>query len=179
MHAEQERSEVANMSEQSRSKRSPTKFQLHRPSTDHRRCQVVGERQILELISLAAPLSDILNKLCMMIDIRIGDVVSIVSLPDAAENHFCSMRDSALQMGLEIFSCSVILSPDRVFLGMLEIFGCNLRRPTILENNLIDRVTYLAALALQSPDPEDRLDRTAMKPKGWLLGPQEKPPFIN
>src|ERR1700679_325625 len=167
------------MSEQSRSKRSPAKFQLHRPSTDHRRCQVVGERQILELISLAAPLPDILNKLCMMIDIRIGDVVSIVSLPDAAENHFCSMTDSALQLGLESFSSSAILSPDRVFLGMLEIFGCDLRRPTIPENNLINRVPYLAALALQRPDPEDRVDRPAMKPKGRLIGPLEKPKFMN
>jgi hypothetical protein len=167
------------MSEQSRSKRSPIEFRLHRPSTDHRRCQVAGERQILELISLAAPLPDILNKLCMMIDMRIGDVVSIVSLPDASENRFCSMTPSALQVGLEIFSSSPILSPDRIFLGMLEIFGCDLRRPTRLENDLIDRVTYLAALALQSPDPEDRLDRAAMKPKGRLLGPSEKPPFIN
>jgi hypothetical protein len=167
------------MSEQSRFKRSPTEYQLYRPSTDRRRCQVVGESQILELIALAAPLPDILNKLCMMIDIRIGDVVSIVSLPEAAENHFCSMTDSALQVGLEIFSSSAILSPDRVFLGMLEIFGCELRRPTIVENNLIDRVTYLVALALQSQDLEARLNRPAMKPKGRVLGPPEKPPFVN
>jgi hypothetical protein len=166
------------MSEQSRSKQSATEFRLHRPSTDRRRCPLVGESQILELISLAAPLPDILNKLCMMIDIGIGDVVSIVSLPDSAENHFSSVADSALQVGLEMFSSSAILSPDRVFLGMLEIFGCDLRRPTKVENNLIDRVRYLAALALQSQDPMRRLARPAMKPKGWL-SPLEKPPFIN
>jgi hypothetical protein len=167
------------MSEQSRSKRSATEFRLRRPSTDRRRCPLVGESQILELISLAAPLPDILNKLCMMIDIGIGDVVSIVSLPDSAENHFSSVADSALQVGLEMFSSSAILSPDRVFLGMLEIFGCDLRRPTIPENNLINRVTYLAALALRRPDPEDRVDRPAMKPKGRLIGPLEKPKFMN
>lgn len=167
------------MTEQSRTKRPHLDFQPHRQSTDNRRCQFVGERQILELISLGAPLPGILNKLCMMIDVRIGNVVSIVSLPEQAQNHFCSMTHSALQVGLEIFSSSAILSPDRIFLGMLEIFGCDLRRPTRLENDLIDRVTYLAALALQSPDPEDRLDRAAMKPKGRLLGPSEKPPFIN
>jgi hypothetical protein len=166
------------MSDESRSKRSPTEFRLYRPSTDRRRCPLVGENQVLELISLAVPLPDILNKLCMMIDIRIGNVVSIVSLPDAAENHFSSMTDSALQVGLELFSSSAILSPDRVFLGMLEIFGCDLRRPTTVENKLIDRVRYLAALALQSQDPLDRFARPAMKPKGWL-GPLEKPPFIN
>jgi hypothetical protein len=167
------------MAEQSRSKRSHGDFRFRLRCTDHRRCQFVGERQILELIYLAAPLPGILNKLCMMIDVRIGDVVSTVSLPDEAENHFCSMTDSTLQLGLESFSSSAILSPDRVFLGMLEIFGCDLRRPTIPENNLINRVPYLAALALQRPDPEDRVDRPAMKPKGRLIGPLEKPKFIN
>jgi hypothetical protein len=167
------------MTERSHSKRSPAEFQLRRQCTDNRRCRVVGERQILELISFGAPLPGILNKLCMMIDVRIGDVVSIVSLPDEAESHFCSWTHSALQLGLEIFSSSAILSPDRLFLGMLEIFGCDLRRPTLLEYHLIDRVTYLAALALQRPDPEDRLERLAVKPKGRLAGPLEKPPFIN
>jgi hypothetical protein len=167
------------MNEQLRSKRPPAEFHLHRQFGDNRRYQVVGERQVFGLISLGAPLPDILNKLCTIIDVRIGDVVSTVSLPYEAENHFCSMTDRALQLGLKIFSSSAILSPDRVFLGVLEIFGCDLRRPTVPENNLIDRVTYLAALALQRPDPEDRVDRPAMKPKGRLIGPLEKPTFIN
>jgi hypothetical protein len=167
------------MTEQSRTKRPHLDFQLHRQSTDNRRCQLVGERQILELISLGAPLPGILNKLCMMIDVRIGNVVSIVSLPDQAENHFCSMTHSALQVGLEIFSSSAILSPGMIFLGMLEIFGCDQRRPTMLEYHLIDRVTYLAALALQRPEPGERADAPAIKPKSRVLGSSEKPPFIN
>ncbi len=109
------------MSEQSRSKRPPD-FHLYRQCADHRRCQLVGERQIIELISLGAPLPGILNKLCMMIDVRIGNVVSIVSLPEADENHNCSMTRSALQVGLEVFSSSAILAPDTTFLGTLEIY---------------------------------------------------------
>jgi len=176
------------MPDQAHPKRPPSDFRLHRQSTDHRRCQLVGERQILELISLGAPLPGILNKLCMMIDVRIGNVVSIVTLPHQAENHICSMTHSALQVGLEIFSSSAILSPDNTFLGMLEIFGCDPRRPTVLEYHLIDRVGYLAALALQRlepPEPSDApeayhpFERLATKPKGKLLGPLEKPPFIN
>jgi hypothetical protein len=167
------------MTEQSRIKRAPSDFRFHRQSADNRRCQVVGERQILELISLGAPLPGILNKLCMMIDVRIGNVVSIISLPDQAENHFCSMTHSALQVGLESFSSTEILSPDRIFLGMLEIFSCDLRRPTMLECHLIDRVTYLAALALQRPEPGERAEAPVIKPKGKQFGPLEKPPFIN
>src|ERR1700674_696868 len=136
------------MSEQSRSKRRPAAFRFHRLHTDHRRSQLVGERQILDLISLGAALPGILNKLCMMIDVRIGDVVSIVSLADAEENHFCSVTNGALQGRLEIFSTRAILSPDGSFLGTLEIYGCDPRRPTSLESHLIDRVTHLASMAL-------------------------------
>jgi hypothetical protein len=167
------------MTEQSRTKRSRLEFHLNRQSTDNRRCQLVGERQILELISLGAPLPGILNKLCMMIDVRIGNVVSVISLPDRTENHYYSMTHSALQVGLEIFSSSAILSPDMIILGMLEIFGCDQRRPTMLEHHLIDRVTYLAALALQRPEPGERAEALATKPKAKQFGPLEKPPFIN
>ncbi len=49
------------MNDQPRTKRPPGAFRLHCPASDSRRCQVVGERQILELISLGAPLLGILN----------------------------------------------------------------------------------------------------------------------
>src|ERR1700735_5665311 len=121
---EHDRTEGASMTEQSRTKRPHLDFQPHRQSTDNRRCQFVGERQILELISLGAPLPGILNKLCMMIDVRIGNVVSMVSLADEADNHFGSMPTSALRAGLEIFASNQILSPEGLFLGTLVIFGC-------------------------------------------------------
>jgi hypothetical protein len=169
------------MSDQSRSKRSPADFRFDRQCTDNRRAQVVGERQILELISLGAPLAGILNKLCMMLDVRIGDVVSIVSLADADESHFCSMTRSALQVGLDTFSCSAILASDRTFLGTLEIFGCDPRRPTLQECQLIDRVAYLASLALQRPeaDADADFETPAVKTRGRLGGLLEKTPFIN
>lgn len=167
------------MSDHSRTKRSPADFRLHRQCTDNRRAQVVGERQILELISLGAPLPGILNKLCMMLDVRIGDVVSIVSLVNADENHLCSMTRSALQVGLDIFSSSAILSSDRTCLGVLEIFGCDPRRPTLPECRLIDRVTYLASLALQRPRADAQLKAPAVKTRGRLGGLPEKTPFIN
>jgi hypothetical protein len=167
------------MSNQSRTKRSPADFRFHRQCTDNRRGPLVGERQILEQIYLGAPLPGILNKLCMMIDVRIGDVVSIVSLPDEDEKHFCSMTCSALQVGLEIFSTSAILSPDKTLLGMLEIFGCDPRRPTVPEYLLIDRVAYLASLALLRPEAPDGLQVPSVKPCGRIGGPLEKPPFIN
>lgn len=160
------------MSDQSHPKRPPSEFRFHRQSTDHRRCQLVGERHILELISVGAALAGILNKLCMMIDVRIGNVVSIISLPDADENHFCTMTRSALQIGLEVFSSTPILSAQMDFLGTLEIYGCDARRPTALECQLIGRVAFLAALALERHEPHAE----PVEPDG---APLEKPPFIN
>jgi hypothetical protein len=167
------------MTEQSRSKRPLLDFRFHRQRTDHRRCHLVGERQIIELIALGAPLSGILNKLCMMIDVGIGNVVSVVSLPEADENHNCSMTRSALQVGLEVFSSSALLAPDRTVLGTLEIYGCDPRRPTLLEYHLINRVAYLASLALQRCKLDDDFERPSVKPRGWPAAPIEKPPFIN
>jgi hypothetical protein len=168
------------MTDDARSKRPLAAFQIHRQCTDHRRCQLVGERQILELISLGAPFPGILNKLCMMIDVRIGNVVSVISLPESGENHDCSMTRSALQVGLEIFSSNAILSPDNSFLGTLEIYSCDPRQPTLLEYHLIAHVTHLASLALRHSDPNDDLEqRPTAKPRTRLPAPNEKPPFIN
>ena len=64
----------------SRMRRAPRGFGLHQHFSDTRRSQLVGERHILELISLGAPLPGILNKLCTAIDVQIGNVVSLVSI---------------------------------------------------------------------------------------------------
>jgi hypothetical protein len=171
------------MNDQPRTKRPPAAFRLHRPTSDGRRCPLVGERQILELISLGAPLPGILNKLCMILDVRIGNVVSIVSLPAADENHSCTMTRGAPQVGLEVFSSSAILCADKNYLGTLEIYGCDARRPTPLEYYLIERVTYLAALALQRhealADPVEPPEPRSVKSRPKSGAPLEKTPFIN
>ena len=167
------------MADQSRTRWTPVEFRLHRQFNDTRRCQLAGEAQILELISLGAPLPGVLNKLCMMIDIRIGNVVSTVCLPEEDENHFCTVTQSALQVGLEVFSSSAILAFDETFLGSLEIYGCDPRRPTPLEDHLIQRVVQLAALALQSHEVGNEFERSALEPKARILRTVEKAPFIN
>jgi hypothetical protein len=45
------------------------------------------------------------------------------------------MTRSALQVGLEVFSSSAILSADKNFLGTLEIYGCDARRPKIMQSS--------------------------------------------
>lgn len=167
------------MTDQSRTKRILTEFRLHRQCTDTGRCQSLGEREIWELIFLGAPLPAILNKLCMMIDLRIGNVVSIMALLDEDQNHFCSIARTALQVGLDVFSVSGILSREHALVGTLEIYGCDRRRPTARENQLIERAADLATIALERHDAQGHFAERALKPRGRLGGPLEKPSFIN
>jgi hypothetical protein len=167
------------MSDQSRTKRAAAEFRPPRQCSDTQRCQSLGERQIRELIFLGAPLPGILKKLCMMIDLRIGNVVSIISLLDEDQNHFCSITQSALHVGLNVFSLSAILSPEQGLLGTLEIYGCDPRRPTSQEDQLIKRAVDLAAIALQRDEEQGHFAERAIKPRGRLGGPFENPPFIN
>jgi hypothetical protein len=163
----------------SRTKGAPREFWPYQQCDDKRRSPLAGERHILELISLGAPLPGILNKLCTAIDIQIGNMVSLFLLPDGEDNHICSVTQSALQVGLHLFSSTDILSRDKTLLGTLEIYGCDLRRPTSHEYKLIQRVVHLAALALQRHEDEEDFERSSRRSRSRLDGAIEKPRFIN
>jgi hypothetical protein len=134
---------------QSRSRGTRSEIWLHSHGNDSRRRRFMGERQIVELISLGAPLPGILNRLCTAIDLQIGNVVSLVALPDEQESHLCCITESAVRFGLSPFSFTRILSRRKKLLGTLQIYCCDQRRPTPPELQLIERVIELAAIALQ------------------------------
>jgi hypothetical protein len=164
---------------ESRTKRATAQFWVNRICNYSRRSQLVGERHILELISLGAPIAGILNKLCAAIDCQIGNVVSLVLVPEGEEKHFCSVTQSALRMGLHSFSRTDILARDKTLLGILEIYSCDPRGPTSDEYQLIERVVHLAAIALQRRDDQDSLERPSRQTRDWMGGTPASPPFIN
>jgi hypothetical protein len=153
-------------------------------SRPQRRCVrsrlLLREKQIVELISLGAPLPGILNKLCTAIDIQIGNVVSLVLLPDDQDNALLSIIRLATECGLIVFSSRNILSSDRSLLGTLQIYCCDQRHPTPHEAQLITRVVHLAAVALQGHEDAVQF------PKNYghlghqtVDSPPEKPPYVN
>jgi len=146
---------------------------------DSGRRQLAGEGDILELISQRAPLPGILNRLCAAIDLQIGNVVSLVLLPDGGENHSCSVTKNALQLGLHLFFSADILSRDKAFLGTLEIYGCDRRRPTLHEYRLIERVGQLAAIVLQRHADHEAFEKPSGYSKDGMDGALERPRFIN
>jgi len=167
------------MNHKSRTTRAPVAFRVYQESNDHRRSQLAEERHILELISLGAPLPGILNKLCTAIDVQVGNVVSLILLPDATETHLCSLAQSATQVGLHLFADLDILARDKARLGTLEIYCCDPRRPTPHEHRLMERVVHLAAVAIQRRGGVAELERPSKSPRDEVDVAPERPPFIN
>jgi hypothetical protein len=151
-------------------KRAPGEFRLYEQCNDNRRGQFAEERQILELISLGAPLPGILNRLCIMLDVRIGNVVSNASLPHGDENHFCSLTRSAMQVGLHVFSSTAIVSRAHTLLGTLELYTCDPRRPTALEYQLLKRVVHLAAITMQRHEDREDFVRSSRRLSSGIGG---------
>src|SRR5579863_6154332 len=105
-----------------RTKRAPEQSWMNRHCNNSRRSSLAGERHILELISLGAPLPGILNKLCTALDVQIGNVVSLVLPSDPEANCLWSITQCAVQAGLHFFESVDILGGDKTLLGTLEIY---------------------------------------------------------
>jgi hypothetical protein len=165
---------------ESRVKRTRGESWPHRHCKDNRQRQLVGERHIVGLISLGAPLPGILNKLCTAVDLQIGNVVSLIWLPDEQECHICSITQSAAKFGLNPFSSTDILSRQRRLLGTLQIYCCDRRRPTRPELQLIERVVELAAIALHRRRDAEYLERPRLHLGAEIGGSSPgRLPFVN
>ena len=122
---------------------------MHGRSAGKKQTDLLGERNILDLISMGAPLPEVLNNLCTAIDLQIGNIVSVMLLPDDTERDFKSIAKGALQFGLHLYWSADIPLRDEDVLGSFEMYCCVPRTPTAFELKLIERATHLAALAIQ------------------------------
>jgi hypothetical protein len=159
------------------SKGVPGELRVCRECNDSRRSPLAGERHVLELISLGAPLQWILNKLCDAINVQIGNVVSLVLLPDGEGNSICSITRSATQFSLNLFSSTSIRARDKSLLGVFEIYCCDQRHPTPQEAQIIRRVIHLAALALQRCKDTEHLENPFRRERRETRGssPETRP----
>jgi hypothetical protein len=162
-----------------RTKRAPEQSWMNRHCNNSRRSSLAGERHILELISLGAPLPGVLNRLCTALDVQIGNVVSLILLPDQEENCLLPITQCAMQVGLHVVESADILGREKAYLGTLEIYGCDPRLPTPEEYQLIERVVHLAAIAIQRHDGHDDSERPSTCSRQDMDEAPERPPFIN
>jgi hypothetical protein len=122
---------------------------LHRRGTCNEQTDLLGEKDILELISRGAPLAGILNNLCTAIDLQLGNIVSVMLLPDDSGRDFKTIAHGALQFGLHLYWSADIALWDESVLGSFEMYCCVPRTPTASELELIRRATHLAAIAIR------------------------------
>lgn len=122
---------------------------MYRQEPNNVQTLLAGEGQLLEMIFEGAALHQILDRVCTALDVQVGNVVSLVFLPDDEEHTLHAIEESAARFGLSAFSCTPILSAEKEFLGTLEMYCCFSRAPNLDERALIERATQLAALAIE------------------------------
>jgi hypothetical protein len=132
-----------------RGKWATRQLPFHARGTGKKQPDLLGEKGILDLISTGAPLAEVLNNLCTAIDLQIGNIVSVMLLPDDTERDFKTIASGALQFGLHLYWSADIPMRDEDVLGSFEMYCCVPRTPTALELKLIHRATHLAALAIR------------------------------
>jgi hypothetical protein len=120
-----------------------------------------GEGSILESISMGAALPEVLNRLSAAIDVQIGNIVSVILPVDDQEHDLHALMQSALQFGMHVFWSADIPLRNEAVLGSLEMYCCIPRTPTLIELRLIERVTHLAAQAIQRHNDKADLERSS------------------
>jgi hypothetical protein len=122
---------------------------FHARGAGKKQTDLLGEKDILDLITAGAPLAEILNNLCTAIDLQLGNIVSVMLLPDDSERDFKTIAHGALQFGLHLYWSADIALGDEDVLGSFEMYCCVPRTPTAFESRLIQRATHMAALAIR------------------------------
>lgn len=128
------------------------------------------EEQILQQISSRAPVPGVLNGICIALDCQIGNVVSLISLPEDGTGEVGSVATNAALFGLFTFCSEGIVTENDELLGTLEMY-CSVRRsPSAAEFQLIERAKCLAAIALKFDKEAGRQANYAMNANPRVRG---------
>jgi hypothetical protein len=128
--------------------RSPV-FSPHRDSGGEVQYLLRTEEQLLHSISARMPLEAILHKICAALNSEIGNVISLISLPDDDPIGLATIVKSAGVFGLHKFCSASVVGGNDETLGSIEMYCCIPRRPFLNEISLIERATCLAAVAIK------------------------------
>lgn len=108
-----------------------------------------AEEKILQSISARAPVPTILNEICTALDCQMGNMVSLISLPEDETASVSEIARNAELFGLHIFLSVGIFAESGKELGSLEMYCCTPRNPSRGEIQLIQRAACLAAIAIE------------------------------
>src|SRR5882762_7504276 len=108
-----------------------------------------AEEQLFQSISSGAPLPGVLNGICSALDYQIGDVVSLISLPEDDSSEPAAIAMDALFFGLYTFCSEGVVAENNELLGSLEMYSSFPRSPSARESQWIERAKCLAAIAIK------------------------------
>ena len=133
-----------------------------------------GEEQLLQSISVRAPLPRILNEICSALDCEIANVVSFISLSEDIESELAEVAMNAALFGLHVFCSKDVATEDGETLGSLEMYCGARQAPSERELQLIERAKCLAAIAIKRYNEAGQpiiCETTRNRPaQGGLLG---------
>jgi hypothetical protein len=107
------------------------------------------EEQILQSISARTPVSRILNDICNALDCQLGNIVSLIRIPEDDAISASEVSCSAALFGLHIFFSGVIGAESGEDLGSLDVYCSVSRIPSARELQVIERAVCLAAAAIK------------------------------
>ena len=107
-----------------------------------------AEEQLLQSISSHASLPKVLNEICSALDFQIGNVVSLITLPDDDPSELADVAMNAARFGLHVFCSEGITAENDELLGFLEMYCSVPRNPAAEEVQLIERAKCLAAIGI-------------------------------
>jgi hypothetical protein len=108
-----------------------------------------AEEQLLQSISSGAPLPGVLNGICSALDCQIGNVVSLISLPEDDASELAAIAMNAALFGLYTFCSEGVVAENDELLGSLEMYCSFPRSPSASESQWIERAKCLAAIAIK------------------------------
>jgi len=120
----------------------------HRHYRDSVQYLLGTEQQILQLISARAPVAKILDEICYVLDSHIGNIVSVVLLPDEDSLAIAEIAQNVTLFGLHAFFSAGIAADSGQQLGTLNMYSCLPRRPSPCELQWVGRAVCLAAIAI-------------------------------
>jgi hypothetical protein len=108
-----------------------------------------AEKRLFHAISGRTPLAEVLHQICAALDSELGNMISLVSLPNDDTTGLVAIGKSAKLFGLHKFCSASVVGGEDEILGSLEMYCTEPRRPFLREVQLIERAACLAAVAIR------------------------------
>ena len=112
-------------------------------------CFLAAEERILQSISVRVPLRQVLNEICSALDFQIGNVISVISLPDHGAVRLAAIAVNAAQFGLHAFYSEDIVAGNGRPIASLAMYASLSRSPSAGELRLIQRAECLITIAIR------------------------------